>query len=80
MHGRLSGWGRIEMSTHQTRRRSDRLSPRDQVLKERLLRGAWTHAELEWLQQADPRLPLLLASIIKGKLRALEAEDLTTHA
>jgi hypothetical protein len=54
------------------RRRSDRLAPKDQLLKEKLVRAPWTRAELEWLERTDPRLPLILASIINGKLRALE--------
>jgi hypothetical protein len=54
------------------RRRSDRLAPRDQVLKEKLLRASWSREELEWLQRPDPRLPLILAAIIAGELRALE--------
>jgi hypothetical protein len=54
------------------RRRSDRLAPKDQVLKEKLLRGTWSRTELEWLERSDPRLPLILASIVNGKLRTLE--------
>jgi hypothetical protein len=54
------------------RRRSDRLSPRDQALKEKLLRGTWTRRELEWLRDADPRLPMMLCAIVNGKLRELE--------
>jgi protein involved in temperature-dependent protein secretion len=64
------------MPTPVTRRRSDRLSPRDQSLKEKLMRGTWTKRELEWVRDSDPRLPLVLASIIAGKLRSLE--DITT--
>jgi hypothetical protein len=64
---------------NERRRRSDRLAPRDAALKEKLMRGTWTRPELEWVQR-DPQLPLLLASIVNGKLRQLEAEDMTTHA
>jgi protein involved in temperature-dependent protein secretion len=58
-----------------SRRRSDRLSPRDLALKAKLEAGVWTRQELAWVLEADPRLPLVLAAIINGKLRALETSD-----
>jgi protein involved in temperature-dependent protein secretion len=68
LKARLRAWDQDQAK----RRRSDRLSPRDQALKHKLEQGPFTRRELEWIRDADPRLPLILMAIINSKLRALE--------
>jgi hypothetical protein len=42
-------------------------------LLRRLQRGLWSETELRWLLASDPKLPLIVSSVVREKLAALAA-------
>jgi hypothetical protein len=52
---------------------SVKVPARYRALLRRLQRGLWTAQELRWLLASDPKLPLIVSSVVRAKLAALEA-------